>query len=667
MISMSKELDNILDCRQHLRDKLPAIIEYFVEYYGEEHREIITKKLSEPLYLAYRRPEALQRILHTITQEISNEIIEKQIKRVKTKLTAEDLLDGMTFSEGGNATPLKKYHDFYELFKLGPEGREKQFLDNSYASILGMLPGMTREEFDELVRTQTLPEKYNRIHPWIKNNVMYYIDPENAENQYQRAFRMAEDLIHKIDENITADNYAYYIDQEEIQKLNKLADAFPKMEREFLDRMEKYKEYREEQQLHENMKDNLQTKYQIQFMRENLDLLSPEDIEKWKEYEKDPSKSYKLTDYTRYIFGYWLGSNHPLDAFGDEANQYLSDNKDQWRIERIKKERIEFFQKHGIDLGNDYQKYVESKEAQKIWPSIERVRQFQESRDRLLNDYNIEYFENIPSHRAGRQEIENYHFLDKVDSFNASLYTKEKGYTFVNPNIVKTEDGYHLVPIVCVRCDGLTGDLDHTIIHELNHIIELALMEADEDHYNFICGWDPFKEDLKKEPGKIDTLHEDDTKREYELFNEIINELIAQEISEKMQRDGFYIFDSPDNSNYKFTTSYIHTFVLVRNFFDEFKKEIIESRHNGNIQIIWDTVGKENFDALNKLFHEFYENFSGFKIYSVLSSLQKNEETEQTRRYKDLFRRSQEILKKMRLYSMQEKPQEVEKKDPEKK
>lgn len=113
-----------------------------------------------------------------------------------------------------------------------------------------------------------------------------------------------------------------------------------------------------------------------------------------------------------------------------------------------------------------------------------------------------------------------------------------------------------------------------------------------------------------------------------------------------------HVFDTNETAKVHHVTSYEHTFFLVKDFFQEYKKEILESRINGNISIIWNKVGKENFERLNNLFRVFQENFSGFKIYGLLEAIRNNENNEQTRLYYELIRQRDEILEDMRRYSL---------------
>ena len=118
-----------------------------------------------------------------------------------------------------------------------------------------------------------------------------------------------------------------------------------------------------------------------------------------------------------------------------------------------------------------------------------------------------------------------------------------------------------------------------------------------------------------------------------------------------MAKKNKHVFNSDYTAKIKHGTSYEHTFFLVKGFYAEYKDKIIESRKNGNIEIIWNEVGKENFDELNSLFAIFYEHFSGMKIYSVLTDLKNNVDNEKTRIYKNLIIRSNEILEKMKNYN----------------
>ena len=97
-----------------------------------------------------------------------------------------------------------------------------------------------------------------------------------------------------------------------------------------------------------------------------------------------------------------------------------------------------------------------------------------------------------------------------------------------------------------------------------------------------------------------------------------------------------------------YTTSYEESTFLVKDFFDEFRDTIIKSRSNGNIQLIFDEVGKENFDALNELFHIFNSKFTGVKLRQLKLDLKNNVDNESTRLLNEIREKRDRILEKMR-------------------
>lgn len=130
------------------------------------------------------------------------------------------------------------------------------------------------------------------------------------------------------------------------------------------------------------------------------------------------------------------------------------------------------------------------------------------------------------------------------------------------------------------------------------------------------------------------------------MFNEIINELLAQEISKILSENGLYIFNTKDDKKIKGGSSYERTKVLISVFYDRYKKEIIESR-KGNIQVLFDAVGKENFESLNHLFYEFNESFPEFTYYQLYRDLNAGKETELTNKLKEIIAKRDAILQKM--------------------
>ena len=212
------------------------------------------------------------------------------------------------------------------------------------------------------------------------------------------------------------------------------------------------------------------------------------------------------------------------------------------------------------------------------------------------------------------------------------------------PNSIIVDNDVKLFPLVNINVSD-NNYLDHYIVHELNHLCETSIISKNGKN-QYISGWDI------EESSNLNQNTNDDfnTIRKYELFNEVINELIAQDISKIMINNNMFVFNDKDNVKYMQNTSYERTAFLIRDFYNEFFSDIIKSRKNGNIQVIYDKVGKENFDELNELFHDFYKNFKGNKYYKLMNSLQNKEKNIDTEVFYKIIEKRNQILNNMRSY-----------------
>lgn len=192
--------------------------------------------------------------------------------------------------------------------------------------------------------------------------------------------------------------------------------------------------------------------------------------------------------------------------------------------------------------------------------------------------------------------------------------------------------------------------LDSSLIHELNHVLELHLDSVGTNMYYGTCGWDIIDTEITYETNAEVSLDNNRDKRYYELFNEIINELIAQEISEILSQMGIYVFNSKEEKKIKGGTSYERTMFIVKDFYHNYKELIIESRKNGDMTRLFETIGKENFEALNQLFHDFYEHFGNNMLFKLYKDLQHGVDNEDTRKYKEIATKRNEILQRMEEY-----------------
>ena len=102
-------------------------------------------------------------------------------------------------------------------------------------------------------------------------------------------------------------------------------------------------------------------------------------------------------------------------------------------------------------------------------------------------------------------------------------------------------------------------------------------MDYDGENVRYCSGWDVVEEGIVKTEEEVDNSYDDGTHRDYELLNEIINELLAQDITRTMHEAGIYLYSSPENAKNNGATSYQYAARLVIDFYNEFKPLIIES------------------------------------------------------------------------------------------
>ena len=90
---MIKEYDNFLNCKQHLRDNIPMLIELFVSYYGEDRRKEIEEKFTNAIFIAYRKPKTTSIFLKKISEELSTEIITHYTQKLNITLPVKKLFE----------------------------------------------------------------------------------------------------------------------------------------------------------------------------------------------------------------------------------------------------------------------------------------------------------------------------------------------------------------------------------------------------------------------------------------------------------------------------------------------------------------------------------------------------------------------------------------------
>jgi len=576
-----------LNSTESIIEALPKIQEAFITFYGEEERENIQEKFENMLPIGYCKLDALKGFIRNDKKQKSKELVEKLMNNSNV-----------------------------------PENEREQFRMNFFDN-------------NEL--------EYQSLHP-----VYYYIQYLNEKRDGIQKEKAVKFLNSIHDKEVTTENIDELIKNGEFKQYESIIKEYKEALEEYQEYLKEFKPYEDYFEKCQDLKRQLEKKYTMQLIEQFKYLFTPDEYNQIQEkinskYGGSLKNTNKKTENLLGVFG--LNSEALIDSFSEENEQLLESGTD-WKKEYIINDRIKYFKNLGIDLGDDYQSYLNHPKLQKVFPGLKKLAEkviYQ--RKELYTKMQNEYYQSLPEFAQNIERIEKMELLDKEYGYNASMY--ERNATFISTNVKKTENGYISYPILCLSVGGVTEYIDHCLIHELNHIYELHLDKVENGKYHMLCGWDIVGGEIYNQEQKEVSLEERKEMRNYELFNEIINELIAQEITEILFNSNGYVFNNQENAKIKYGTSYERSLFLVRKFYDTYKKEIIESRKNGNIQIIYDAVGKENFNALNGLFDIYFKEFSGTQIYQFYQSLEKGEETEKTKIYKELKQERDKILSPM--------------------
>ena len=364
-------------------------------------------------------------------------------------------------------------------------------------------------------------------------------------------------------------------------------------------------------------------------------------------------KNHFLSEFDCYevLVGFSYDSKCLIDAFSRENEEKLRNVRtNEYTKNSIIGDRISYYKKKGLDLGDDYEDYLESDEAKQLTPSFEFVDEIKSIREKLVQEEKNEFV-------MGSQNLEP--LLEKIksvglESHNYSFYEIVRdNTTCVTPNFILDGDSIVVHPLLYIYGGTGLDTMDCRLIHECNHIYELSCLEYDGDEANFACGWDICKE--KVAHSEISEINDSVPEhRSYEMLNEIINELLAQEITALMHENGVYLYGDEQVSKNTSLSSYGFATRLVWDFFQTYKAEIIASRKEYNMDILFNKVGKDNFMELNQLVKDYLEYFAGFKGINTITAIREGRENADTRYYSQCLADASRIIENMHNYRIED-------------
>ncbi len=622
---LNQNLENILQFSQKLRKKIGQFTEIFVAYYGEEEREKIEKKFNSALFCGYFTDHDFNYAINKEEQNETDRILNNIMAQSNISVS-KDYLFGSSSLSYSSSMPIYKYENFYNSCILGEEERKLEFCKAKYKAIPIFSESMSFAEYLDIVNLKKIPSSLEDKPDAFKQTLINYADIADYISDYEASKMRIVSFLKPIYPDITVQNIETRIN--DLTEINDILKKFQSAKDEYQKYLEANKKYYDIRNYNSELKENVNNKYLPLYLEKVKNLISPS--------LKNPSKDNASLDFNE--IGGKLDDNTALiDYFSSISSNKLNDSKtNDFERDAIKKARIKYFNCCGYNLGDNYEDYLG---IDGLIPNPIDVDKLIEERLKTELAISNEYYSNMIPEKSFSKELAEANYLNPLSLSRADINKSER--TCVSPAIVKTFSGYDLEAVVSIKYDVFNPNIiDHNIVHELNHLYEFTLRDVDDKSYRAISGWDIINE-------RFDLSEGDSNRRQYELFNEIINERITKEICTMMQDANINFFGDVNKKNSNNITAYDATNYLINDFFNTYRKEIFASRKDNNMQCIFEAVGKENFDELNELFSMHMRSFDSISYYKMLNDLKNNLDTELTRSFKEIVLRRDDILRKM--------------------
>ena len=584
-------IENRINIDQYINNMKPVLIEAFVQFYGEEKRQEITDRFNATIFLGYSMDKDLRSLVSEARKECKGHAMDYFFSHVEAPYETKE--------EKEEAA--KKFFCYSEELKY----TELSFYYNG---------------IDQEVNSYDHKRAIEVMGKLTNNPDLVEFD---EKGEYTQEFLDARKYLDSIKE--------YY---------NKAIEMYnTEIETRFKDLIQVEKEAVE---LRESIKNELDSRYRSEIMQ----LLTEEDRKKVEQstyvnWNSIPSAALYIS-YSAMNFYY----DSPIDRFTEQSDKDLEDPQvGDYTKSQIKESRVEYFKKMGIDLGDKpYEEYMSDPRVKEIYPDRELVERIHKLKESLKLELEVRMAKELPLSKPLLERVTSQTIFGEEEFADVLI----NGTTCITTNYSREGDTFIERPTLFFPSTSDTNAFDCRLIHECNHAYEMQFVSFDGDNLKTIVGWDECNYRLSVE---TEANMEERNKRHYEMLNEIINELIAQDICTIMHNNGTYIMGDEKTADNTSHSGYQMTAFLVREFYNTFKDAIIASRKGNNIQVLFDTVGEDNFMELNQLLYDFSDYFKGFKIYRAYQDLDKKKDSEEARYYLECRDKSIEIMNKMKEYN----------------
>lgn len=571
-------IDKKLELSKSIVDYLPVIKEYFIKYYGEDYREVINSRFDNCTYIGYTPFYITKNYLNKLYREKTDELRQRFLLNNNLEVTTDNL---------------DKYF-----------GKYSDFLSKRSINLYKIF-----ECIDDVDHVK-----------YFKDDLIRFLRKFSGND------------------NLVVNSGAYY---SLINELNELRPNFEKIMQEFADFRSKYEKYEEFVGSCEKLTTKIRNKYTVLYLKEIYEFLDEHDKNMADDAYLNGKdiNTWNLNCYNILCASFY--SNRSLsDSFSSDSEAKLNDpNTKSYTRNSIINDRIWYFNKLGINLGNNFDDYMNDERCLKLRPDVAMVDKIIKIREDLHEKERCEFLTSTTQYQEHLKDIESLNLIDKNISYNYDNVCSDV--ICINPNIRYKNGKIELYNLLLFSGRCSNDYFDKGLLHECNHLVETELVSVNDNSYVVRSGWDILN-------CKINDNSDSDEKREFEQLNEIINELLSQEITQVLHSDGIYLFDDKETARIKGGTNYERSRFIVFQFYEEFKEDIKYSRITGDMTVLYNKVGKDNLLELNQLVTDFHDYFSGFTIYKLYEELEKKLDTDRVRFFYKCVSKRDELMVKMK-------------------
>lgn len=559
------------------------ILPYFIEIYGEEVRDIIVSRMNriEPIFhstidnkkSAMYNKQSTKRVELTLKflehnnipllEEARNEMIKKNNTLALSKIPEAKRILSACF--GRNEY---RENTFDGIKDIPREPNDKEYVINRSVEVLKNLGvSVSAENYNKWVLTDEAKQTFERI-----DKLKEYIETLNAE------FR---DFDKQFDE------------------LKILIDKSKKIER------------------------NTHEKYMVEFLKSIEQYTTEHDkqvLEHFIASDKKDWYSFKKEIDIFKVLGDSFYDKGLLEAFSSKAIEKLNNPKTpKFTKQSIIENRIKYYRLIGIYKDQmPQEEFVLSSETIANAPPQQFVDDIISKKEHFGKLAEDEFLSITSSYK---DNVEKINSLGLITNVNFKIDDIKNRALWMSPNIRMVNGQPEPVALLFFSPDSFLPEfIDTMFIHEINHAIELSLINYVDGKAFYKCGFEFLSDD-------------ENEAREYKEFSEVINQMITIEITEAMHRDNVYLFDNPNTSKTRGGTYYEEQRTFIEVFWEKFRKVIMIARINNNLDSLFNVVGKENFDTLKDIINE----YSALPYFTMLDDIINKRTTELTEKRIDLI------------------------------